>query len=158
MWLLSDLSTTSNGNEESTICLTCVVVDNVMECFTKEKAVNCFVMWNVIRGKSERALNTRETGSGVYIYMYVILHSNLAPRNALMRMLTCHLSAQNNWKVKIVVVHGHTTMCDQQDGATYSRRMAAIKFYGKTEVKNSKTVNHPVVRNMVQEILSYSML
>ena len=36
----------------------------------------------IIRGEPERAPNTRETGSGVYIfiyifiYLYVILHSN----------------------------------------------------------------------------------
>ena len=77
----------------------------------------------------------------------MILHNNLAPRNALMRMLTCHLSAQNKWKVKIVAVlavHGntvHTAMCDQ-DGATYLLRLTAI--HGKTEVK--KTVNHAVIR------------
>ena len=32
----------------------------------------------IIRGEPERAPNTRETGSGVYlfIYLYVILHGN----------------------------------------------------------------------------------
>ena len=56
--------------------------------------------------------------------MYEILHSNLALRNALMRMLTCHLNAQNNWKVKIIDILAvvHTAMCDQ-DGTTYSHRL-----------------------------------
>ena len=53
-------------------------------------------------------------------------------------MLTCHMRAQNNWKVKIVVilaVHGnigHTAMCDQDD-ATNSRRLTDI--HGKTDIK-----------------------
>ena len=44
----------------------------------------------LIRGEPERAPNTRETGSGVHIYLYiylcVILHGN-----DLMRMLNHHV-------------------------------------------------------------------
>ena len=43
------------------------------------------------------SLHSETLSLSIYI---VILHSNLEPRNSLMRMLACHLSAQNNWKVK----------------------------------------------------------
>ena len=52
----------------------------------------------------EQTLSTQETRSGVYIHLYVILHSN-----SIMHMLT-----NNDWKVKIVnVVRRNTanTVC-----------------------------------------------
>ena len=45
--LLSDWSTTSDGNEECTInfCLACVVAGNLLECFAKVKAEIITIQW-----------------------------------------------------------------------------------------------------------------
>ena len=77
----------------------------------------------------------------------MILHSNLAPRNAIMRMLTCHFECPKQLKGKDRCYTGstwksvHTAMCDQDghDGATYLRILTTI--HGKL-----KRVNHKVVR------------
>ena len=70
--------------------LTLPVIVYMYCCVSMYMFTQSHILYSIIRGEPERAPNTRETGSGVYIYIFIYLFIYLFVRDLAWQRLSEH--------------------------------------------------------------------